>query len=76
MAVRENIKTVAEVAEILGIEVEAARGLVKFLEATGSATFRGKRPTESGRGQGQNVYTLVDDLAGPLAKVAKKLAAS
>lgn len=70
------VYTIAEVAERLGVEVEAARGAVKFLVSAGIAQDRGKRRPEGGRGASASVYSFTEGYATRAAEIftAAKLA--
>lgn len=61
-------RTVAEIADALGIEEKAARGLVAFMLSCSPplARFRGERAS-SGVGRGPSVYQ-VEQGAGNLAR--------
>lgn len=63
--------TVSEVGEILGIEREAADGLVKTLLALGLAKERGTR--QVARGRSPKVYVVEEKAAEGLAKAVAKL---
>jgi predicted ArsR family transcriptional regulator len=49
--------TTAEVAQILNVEKEEARHLIKFLEVSEMAKCMGERPSE-GRGKSEKVYSF------------------
>lgn len=51
-------RTIAEIAQVLEVSEEAARGLVVFLRETGLVRFRGERTPERGSGKGPHVYTV------------------
>lgn len=60
--------TIDEVAIKLGVSLETARGLVRYLVESGDlAQNRGVRLPESGRGRGAIVYSFVDGFEKQLA---------
>ncbi len=64
-----------ELAEILGVDKEAAYFLVRFLEHDDVqlAVNKGKRAAVNGRGAGEKVYLISDQIVKELTKIAKKL---
>ena len=55
--------TIKQMAEKLGVEVDVARGLVRFLEVSGAVTKLDETvPPVGGKGKGQNIYEM-DKLA-------------
>lgn len=50
-------RTVQELADLLGVDEVAARGLVAFLRAVRLCEFRGERPAPRG-GKGPHVYSI------------------
>lgn len=60
--------TVADIAEKLEIDIEAARGLIKFLVEIGVAALMGERRPANGMGRAQNVYQFKDDFESLVAK--------
>lgn len=63
--------TVSEVAEILKIERETARGLVKFLSEVDLIVFKGERPA-TGRGKPEKVYEFTSGFDRALAAMLKR----
>lgn len=64
--------TVADVAEKLGVEIDIARGLVKFLVEAGLAERVGQRQPESGRGAPADVFSFVEGYERALAQTLKR----
>lgn len=62
------ILTAAEVAVALDVNVEDARGLIRFLKAVRIITHRGVRIPANKRGRGEDVYEFPDDLGQRVAK--------
>jgi len=54
--------TIKELSERLGIEYQAAQGLVKFLVLMGEAKIIKVRPNPNGKGKGSNVYELPESV--------------
>lgn len=59
--------TVGQIAQRLGVEAEIARGLVKYLLASGLALPKGERRPIEGRGRAEQVYGFVQGFEALLA---------
>jgi predicted ArsR family transcriptional regulator len=66
-------RTIPEIAQVLDLPKEAAVGLVKFLGALGLASFRGERPSPTGRGKGAHVYQIAEGAGAAVADMIRKL---
>jgi predicted ArsR family transcriptional regulator len=67
--------TIKQMAEKLGVEVDVARGLVRFLEVSGAVTKLDETvPPAGGKGKGQNVYDLDENaLVSQVVKIVTKI---
>lgn len=66
--------TASEIADILQIDRDVARGLIRFLREMRFLTDRGRRkPTRGGPGRGEDIYDFPDDLPTRVAEILKRL---
>ena len=65
--------TILEIAALVQVDRDAAYHLVQFLVARKLAECVGVRKPEGGKGKGQNVYRLADNLDQRLGEVGAEL---
>lgn len=64
--------TVSEVATTLGLDLEVARGLIRFLREIGAVEHRGLRKDKGG-GRGADVFDFPEDVDKRAALVIRRL---
>lgn len=66
-------RTIDELAEVLGVDRPAAKGLIDYLLAVKLAFFRGERPSPTGRGKGAHVFEIKDGAGKFVAELIRKV---
>lgn len=65
--------SISEFAEKLQVERNIAYGFVRFLLALGLVELKGVRQSESGKGKGENVYILSEEIEKKMTKIVRQL---